>query len=246
MWWFPWEKGSNPCKTPATQRFSFIFVEMIFYSYKDSIPLKVFQSVAWVIWYEESVVKAGCTPRLTRHVPPNLVASSTSALETFGCLVWSYQIWGPIRRERLENMPILGGEVQLWYLIVSCKEYRVYTEYIWSKPSLYKIIYIRQFTQCQGMQLTWRTENIITEPLGRESLQHSHVQLIHAVFFGRERARCMVITMYAQFWSTPHTSTWASGSGHMEENMTSDVHVIKASSRASNDIRNGGVATSVW
>jgi len=32
---------------------------------------------------------------------------------TFWCLVWSCQIWGPIRGEHLNNMPIWGG-VYLW------------------------------------------------------------------------------------------------------------------------------------
>ena len=37
------ENGSNPRNTPTTQPFSIIFVAMIFFSNKNSTPLKIFQ-----------------------------------------------------------------------------------------------------------------------------------------------------------------------------------------------------------
>jgi hypothetical protein len=38
-----WENGSIPHKTPITQPLFFIFVAMIFFSNKNSTPLKIFQ-----------------------------------------------------------------------------------------------------------------------------------------------------------------------------------------------------------
>ena len=52
MWWFPWENGSNPHKTPNAQPFSFISVAVIFFSNKNSTPLKLLQiaAVGELVW----------------------------------------------------------------------------------------------------------------------------------------------------------------------------------------------------
>jgi len=80
MWWFPWENGSNPHKTPTTQPFSFIFVAMILFFNKNSTPLKIFQ-IGAVGKGTICGKKWACTPQQIKHMRQNWQAPNFTFMD---------------------------------------------------------------------------------------------------------------------------------------------------------------------
>ena len=114
MWWFPWENGSNPHKTPTTQPFSFIFAAMIFFSNKNYTSLNIFHigAVCELVW-------AICGNKW----PARHSKLSTRAKNTYGqskdsffilCKFWSLPVMAPMLNPHFNNTLFLGSVSPLW------------------------------------------------------------------------------------------------------------------------------------
>ena len=114
MWWFPWENGSNPHKTPTTQPFSFIFVAMIFFSNKNSTPLTIFQNGAvgelvWTICGKKWPARhSKLSTRANLAISKFYIYGQSKESYFILCKYWSLPVMAPMLNPHFKNTLFLA------------------------------------------------------------------------------------------------------------------------------------------